>query len=57
MIAARVRPAVALFGPERVALTPECGFAAFADTPTTSARAAEATLRALVEAAALVRRG
>ena len=56
-IAARARRAVALFGAERVLLTPDCGFATFADTPITSAAVAEATLRALVEAAELVRRG
>jgi 5-methyltetrahydropteroyltriglutamate--homocysteine methyltransferase len=56
-IAARARRAVELFGPDRVLLTPDCGFATFADTPITSAGVAEATLRAIVEAAELVRRG
>jgi 5-methyltetrahydropteroyltriglutamate--homocysteine methyltransferase len=56
-IAARARRAVALFGEARVLLTPDCGFATFADTPITPAAPAEATLRAMVEAAALVRRG
>ena len=56
-IAARARRAVALFGAERVLLTPDCGFATFADTPIASAAVAEAKLRALVEAAELVRRG
>ena len=37
-----------LFGPERVLLTPDCGFATFADNPIASARIAEAKLRALV---------
>jgi 5-methyltetrahydropteroyltriglutamate--homocysteine methyltransferase len=56
-IAARARRAVALFGAERVLLTPDCGFATFADTPIASATVAEAKLRALVEAAELIRRG
>jgi 5-methyltetrahydropteroyltriglutamate--homocysteine methyltransferase len=56
-IAARARRAIALFGAERVLLTPDCGFATFADTPIASADVAEGTLRALVEAAELVRRG
>jgi 5-methyltetrahydropteroyltriglutamate--homocysteine methyltransferase len=56
-IAARARRAIALFGAERVLLTPDCGFATFADTPIASAEVAEGKLRALVEAAAMVRRG
>jgi 5-methyltetrahydropteroyltriglutamate--homocysteine methyltransferase len=56
-VAARARRAIALFGEERVLLTPDCGFATFADTPITGAEVAEAKLRALVEAAALLRRG
>jgi len=56
-IAARARRAVALFGPDRVFLTPDCGFATFADNPVASARVAEDKLRAIVEAAELVRRG
>jgi hypothetical protein len=38
-------------------LTPDCGFATFAGHPIAPAARAEATLRALAEAAALVRRG
>jgi 5-methyltetrahydropteroyltriglutamate--homocysteine methyltransferase len=56
-IAARARRAVELFGAERVLLTPDCGFATFADSPVASARVAEDKLRAIVEAAALARRG
>jgi 5-methyltetrahydropteroyltriglutamate--homocysteine methyltransferase len=56
-IAARARRAVTLFGEARVLLTPDCGFATFADTPIASADVAEAKLRAMVEAAELVRRG
>ena len=39
-----------LFGAERVLLTPDCGFATFADNPVTSARVAEAKLAAVVQA-------
>jgi 5-methyltetrahydropteroyltriglutamate--homocysteine methyltransferase len=56
-IAARARRAVARFGAERVLLTPDCGFATFADTPIASAGIAEAKLQALVQAAEVVRRG
>jgi 5-methyltetrahydropteroyltriglutamate--homocysteine methyltransferase len=56
-IAARARRAVAVFGAERVLLTPDCGFATFADNPVTGVTAAEGKLRAVVEAAALVRQG
>ena len=47
--------AVDLFGEERVLLTPDCGFATFADNPVSSARTAEAKLRAIVQARDLVR--
>ncbi len=56
-IAERARRAVKLFGADRVLLTPDCGFATFADNPVSSASVAEAKLRAIVEAAELVRRG
>jgi len=56
-VAARARRAIALFGEHRVLLTPDCGFATFADTPITPATTAEAKLRVIVEAAALVRQG
>src|SRR5436309_3164082 len=56
-IADRARRAVKLFGPDRGLLTPDCGFATFADNPVASAQVAEAKLRAIVEAAELVRRG
>ena len=42
--------AVDLFGAERVLLTPDCGFATFADNPVASARVAEAKLKSIVEA-------
>jgi len=56
-IADRARRAVKVFGPERVLLTPDCGFATFADNPVASAGVAEAKLRAIVQAAEIVRRG
>src|SRR4029453_10375814 len=56
-IAARARRAVELFGADRVLLTPDCGFATFADNPVASARIAEDKLRAIVEAPEVVRRG
>ena len=42
--------AVNLFGRDRVLLTPDCGFATFADNPVASAAVAEAKLRSIVEA-------
>jgi 5-methyltetrahydropteroyltriglutamate--homocysteine methyltransferase len=42
-------------GPERVLITPDCGFATFADNPVASARVAEANVRALADAAAELR--
>ena len=46
----RITAAVDLFGRERVLLTPDCGFATFADNPVASVAVAEAKLRAIVEA-------
>ena len=46
----RMSRAVDLFGAERVLLTPDCGFATFADNPVASARVAEAKLKSIVEA-------
>lgn len=50
----RVAQAVDLFGRERVLLTPDCGFATFADNPVASAVTAEAKLKAIVEARDLI---
>ena len=50
----RISRAVDLFGRERVLLTPDCGFATYADNPVASAQVAEAKLRAIVEARDLV---
>lgn len=55
-IAARAEAAIRLFGPERVFLNPDCGFATFADNPLASAEVAERKLAAIVEAARLLRR-
>jgi len=55
-IVERARRAIELVGPERVVLTPDCGFATFADNPVTSAPVAEAKLRAIADAAAELRR-
>ena len=49
-ISRRISAAVDLFGRERVLLTPDCGFATFADNPVASAAVAEAKLNAIVEA-------
>jgi methionine synthase II (cobalamin-independent) len=56
-IVAHARRAIDLVGADRVLLTPDCGFATFADNPVASARVAEAKLRAIVEAAAILRKG
>jgi len=53
-IVARARRATELFGAERVLLTPDCGFATFADNPVASASVAEAKLRAIAAAAAVL---
>jgi len=51
----RAEAAIRLFGPERVLLTPDCGFATFADNPVSSASIAEAKLAAIVQASRLLR--
>lgn len=56
-VVARARRAVEIFGQERVLLTPDCGFATFADNPITSPRVAEEKLGVLVRAAEVLRRG
>jgi 5-methyltetrahydropteroyltriglutamate--homocysteine methyltransferase len=54
-LVAHVERAIALFGAERVLLTPDCGFATFADNPINSAPVAQAKLAALAEAAQVLR--
>ena len=50
VVSERISRAIDLFGRERVLLTPDCGFATFADNPVASAQVAEAKLRSIVEA-------
>jgi 5-methyltetrahydropteroyltriglutamate--homocysteine methyltransferase len=54
-IVARAESAIRLFGPERVLLTPDCGFATFADNPVNSAAIAEAKLAAISAAARILK--
>ena len=56
-VIASARRAIEIFGPERVLLTPDCGFATFADNPITSRQAAEAKLGAIAGASEVLRRG
>jgi len=49
-VVAHVERAIALFGAERVLLTPDCGFATFADNPVNSDAIAQAKLAALAQA-------
>jgi 5-methyltetrahydropteroyltriglutamate--homocysteine methyltransferase len=51
----RAEAAVELFGPRRVWLNPDCGFATFADNPVASAAVAERKLAAVAAAAARLR--
>jgi 5-methyltetrahydropteroyltriglutamate--homocysteine methyltransferase len=45
-----------VLGPERVLLTPDCGFATFADNPVASADVARSKLAAIAAAAKILRR-
>ena len=56
-IVVRARRAIDIFGAERVLLTPDCGFATFADSPVASSATAEMKLAAIVQAADVLRRG
>jgi 5-methyltetrahydropteroyltriglutamate--homocysteine methyltransferase len=47
--------AIRAFGPDRVLLVPDCGFATFADNPIASAKVAQAKLAALAAAARILR--
>jgi 5-methyltetrahydropteroyltriglutamate--homocysteine methyltransferase len=51
----KAEAAIGLFGPERVQLNPDCGFATFADNPLASAEVAERKLAAIVAAAQALR--
>lgn len=55
-VLARAERAVARFGPDRVLLNPDCGFATFADNPIVPPAAAERQLAAIAQAARLLRR-
>ena len=54
-VLARAEHAVKLFGPARVLLNPDCGFATFADNPVASAELASGKLAVAVEAARVLR--
>jgi len=56
-IVARGREAMRIFGADRVLLTPDCGFATFADNPVASTAIAEQKLHAIAQAAEALRRG
>ena len=55
-ILAAAERAIAIFGAQRVLLTPDCGFATFADNPIASSDIAEKKLAAVVAAARSLRR-
>ncbi len=54
-IVAKAEKAIRLFGAERLLLTPDCGFATFADNPIASATLAEQKLTAITQAATILR--
>ena len=54
-VVARAERAVQLFGPRRVLLNTDCGFATFADNPIASARLAQAMLGTIAAAARVLR--
>lgn len=54
-IVARGQRAAQLFGIDRVLLTPDCGFATFADNPLASAKVAEEKLRQITKARDVLR--
>ncbi len=54
-IVAKLEAAVSVFGPQRVLINPDCGFATFADNPVTSAAVAEAKLANMARAAKKMR--
>ena len=53
-VAAQVERALRCFGQDRLMLTPDCGFATFADNPIASTEVARAKLSALTDARAMV---
>ena len=54
-VLAHAEHAIQLFGAERVLLTPDCGFATFADNPVNSAATAAAKLAVLAQATQILR--
>lgn len=54
-VVAAADKAVRLFGPERVLLNPDCGFATFADNPVASVAIAQQKLATIVQAARVLR--
>ncbi|WP_158808148.1 5-methyltetrahydropteroyltriglutamate--homocysteine methyltransferase [Beijerinckia sp. L45] len=56
-ILAKAEDAIRLLGAERVLLTPDCGFATFADNPLASSEVAAAKMRAIAEAAVILKAG
>ena len=54
-IVAKAETAIRVFGPHRVLLNPDCGFATFADNPVASAQVATAKLAAMMNAARQLR--
>ena len=54
-IVAKLEGAVRIFGPQRVLINPDCGFATFADNPVTSTAIAEAKLTNMVRASETMR--
>ena len=55
-VVAHGRRAMGILGKDRVLLTPDCGFATFADNPVASPQIAEAKLRVIVDAAERLRK-
>jgi 5-methyltetrahydropteroyltriglutamate--homocysteine methyltransferase len=56
VVLGQAQHAVDVFGPERVLLNPDCGFATFADNPVASAQIARAKLAVVVEVARVLRK-
>jgi methionine synthase II (cobalamin-independent) len=54
-IVRRVRQVLAVLGPERVFLNPDCGFGTFADRPVATSEVAAGKLAALTAAARILR--
>jgi 5-methyltetrahydropteroyltriglutamate--homocysteine methyltransferase len=52
----RADQAAAMFGPDRVLLTPDCGFSPYAARPVSTAASAEAKMGVVVQAARILRR-